>query len=80
MAGKVLKLVGLAALAAAVGKVLKDRSSEPTWHSTPVAVPTPKPARDAAGSSPDEAAADAVETPHVPTTPDAPAETVVLEE
>ncbi len=37
-------------------------------------------ADDAAGSSPDEAAADQVEAPHVPTTPDAPAEIVVLEE
>jgi len=82
---KLLVLVGLAGVAAAVAKKVKDMRSGPVWHSTadsepeaPLAVvPEPveeTPADDAAGAAPDEAIADAAEAPHQPTTPDAPLE------
>jgi hypothetical protein len=82
---KLLVMVGLAGVAAAVAKKFKDQRSEPTWHTAPdtepeaplAVVPEPveeTPADDAAGAAPDEAIADAAEAPHQPTTPDAPLE------
>jgi hypothetical protein len=86
---KILIVLGLAGVAAAVAKKLADKKPGPVWHTPdtdaePVvrAVPDESPgpvADDAAGAAPDEAAADALEEPHVPTTPDAPAEQVDLE-
>jgi hypothetical protein len=75
---KLLVLAGLAAVAAAVAKKVKDQQAQPVWH-TPDTDPDPgtgagpaAAADDAAGASPDEALADSVEEPHVATTPDAP--------
>ena len=68
---KLLVLAGLAGAVAVVAKKLKDQQAQPVWH-TPDTDPEPASADDAAGSSPDEALADSVEEPHVPTTPDAP--------
>lgn len=89
---KVLTFLGLGTAAVFVAKKIKDRRT-PQWHTAPVGVPT-MPAQnqaqnqaqsqaqadDASGASPDEAAADQAEHPHRATTPDNPAETVVLED
>lgn len=81
---KLLFATGLGGLAFLVVRRLSGGSSEPQWQSTvpprPTTVPTTTTARDVAGASPGEAASDSVETAHVPTTPDAPAETVKLED
>lgn len=76
---KLFLLVGLGAVAAAVVKKVKG-GSEPQWQSAapPAPAPRPTPADDAAGGSPDEAAADSAENPHQPTNPDDPAEKVEI--
>ncbi len=91
---KIMTVLGLAGIAAAVTKALSDRQSTATWQSayTPTA-PTPAapaspvtPAAPAAGAddtgaaSPDEAIADAEETPHGATTPENPVEVVEVDE
>lgn len=55
------------------------RPSETATDTAP-ATATTSTADDAAGASPDEAAADAAEEPHPVTTPDDPAEVVVIDE
>ena len=73
---KLLVLAGLAGAAAVVVKKLKDQQAEPVWHTPDTDADTY--ADDAAGASPDEALSDAVEEPHVATTPDAPLEETKL--
>jgi len=82
-----LILLGLGGLVAFVVKKKSDREPTTAWQSS--YTPTPasatggahkaeaeEAADDAAGASPDVAAADAAATPHPATTPDNPAETV----
>ena len=84
-----LVLLGLGGLVAYVVKKKSDREPTTAWQSSYTPTPasttdnTPggahkaeEPADDAAGASPDVAAADAAATPHPATTPDNPAETV----
>ena len=84
-----LVLLGLGGLVAFVVKKKSDREPTTAWQSsytpTPASATTgagggahkaEEPADDAAGASPDVAAADAAATPHEATTPDNPAETV----
>ncbi len=91
--GKLKKLVlfgGLAGLAAFVASKLKSGQDSKNWQSSytptpPPAPPTPAPAPaatadDSAGSSPDEALADGTESAHPVSTPDDPADEVVLDE
>lgn len=93
--GKLRKIVlfsGLAAAAAFVAKKLKGGQESQNWQSsyTPTPPPAPRPptpaptpaavADDSAGSSPDEALADSAESPHTVSTPDAPAEEVVIDD
>jgi hypothetical protein len=85
---KLLLVTGLAAAGGFVYKKLRSDATEDNWQSS--YVPTPAPpatpaapqadADDAGGSSPDEAIADAAETPHAVSTPDDPAETVTIDE
>jgi len=86
---KLLVLAGLAGAAAVVVKKIQSQQAQPVWHTpdtdpaTLSVVPDPEPetaepADDAAGAGPDEALADAVEEPHVATTPDAPLEEVEI--
>lgn len=88
--GKLKKLLLFGGLAAAAGFAVKklqgDKASD-NWQSSyvpspPPPAPTavPDAAHDEAGSSPDEAVADAAEAPHPVTTPDDPAETVTIDE
>ena len=85
---------GLAAGAAFVASKIKGGQDSANWNSSytptppppaPTAAPTPAApqagveADDPAGSSPDEALADAAEAPHDVTTPDAPADEVVID-
>jgi hypothetical protein len=88
--GKLKKLVlfgGLAAVAAFVASKLKGDQDSKNWQSSytptpPPAPPTPAPAPtadDSAGSSPDEALADSAESAHAVSTPDEPADEVVLD-
>jgi vacuolar-type H+-ATPase subunit H len=85
---RLLVVLGLGAVAAAVAKKLSDREPTTAWQSSY----TPTPAATAAdddnggahradaddqgGASPDVAAADAAAAPHPATTPDNPAETI----
>ncbi len=81
---KLLLVLGLGGLLAAVAKKLADRPATTTWQSA--YTPTPDPeggahraedeADDQGGSSPDVVAADNAAEPHATTTPDNPAETV----
>lgn len=84
-----LGLVGLAGIAALVAKSFSDRQATTAWQSsyepTPAAPPASAPSSaggkhvdDEAASSPDEALADAAETPHATTDPDHPAEEINL--
>ena len=85
---KLLLVTGLAAAGGFVYKKLRSDATEDNWQSS--YMPTPAPpatpsapqadADDAGGSSPDEAIADAAETPHAVSTPDDPAETVTIDE
>lgn len=83
---KLLFLGVLAAIGAVVFKKLRGSSASDNWQSAYVPTPPPatpsadKPADDEAGAGPDEAAADAAAEPHEPTTPDAPAEVVEVDE
>jgi vacuolar-type H+-ATPase subunit H len=93
---KVMLLGVLAAAAAFVANKLKGRQESQSWQSTYQPSPPPTPATpptpaapgagadaetdDPAGSSPDEALSDAVESPHPATTPDNPADEVVIDE
>lgn len=77
---KALLLVGLAGLGFAAVKKFTGQDSqawETSYQPTPPA-PTPAapPLHDTAAATPDEALADAAETPHAASTPDQPAETV----
>ena len=81
--GKLRKLALFAAVAGAVGfvaKKLQGGKQADTWQSSyvpkPAPVPTPTAVKDAGGSAPDEAIADAAEDPHPVTTPDEPADVV----
>jgi len=88
--GKLKKLLlfgGLAAVAGFIAKKLKGDKASDNWQSSYVPSPpppAPAPVRDtgddSAGSSPDEAVADAAEEPHAVTTPDDPADTVTIDE
>jgi hypothetical protein len=81
-----LILLGLGAVVAFVVKKKSDREPTTAWQSSYTPTPTStttggahkadEPADDAAGASPDVAAADAAAAPHPATTPDNPAETV----
>lgn len=80
-----LILLGLGGLVAFVVKKKSDREPTTAWQSSYTPTPTStsggahkaeEPADDAAGASPDVAAADAAATPHPATTPENPAETV----
>jgi F0F1-type ATP synthase membrane subunit b/b' len=80
-----LILLGLGGLVAFVVKKKSDREPTTAWQSSYTPTPTStsggahkaeESADDAAGASPDVAAADAAATPHPATTPDNPAETV----
>lgn len=86
---KVVLFGGLAAAAAFVASKLKGSQDSASWNSSytptpppaPPAAPTPATdAEDAAGAMPGEALADAGDTPHEVTTPDDPAEEVVIDE
>ena len=85
---------GLAAGAAFVASKLKGGQDSANWNSSYTPSPPPAPAApaptpaapqagletdDPAGASPDEALADAAESPHDVTTPDSPADEVVIE-
>lgn len=75
---KALLLVGLAGLGFAAVKKLTAQDSqawETSYQPTPPA-PAAAPVHDTAAATPDEALADAAETPHAASTPDQPAETV----
>ena len=71
-------------------KKLRGQSASDNWQSSYTPAPAPsssatppvatEPADDSAGSSPDEALADATGEPHPVSTPDDPAEVVTLEE
>lgn len=69
-----LVLGGVAGAAAFVAKKLQDGGNDP-WQSSYTPTPPPAPA----GSSPDEALADATGAPHQATTPDDPATSVDLD-
>jgi hypothetical protein len=82
---KVLILLGLGGIIAAVAKKLSDRQPTTAWQSS--YTPTPAAAsgagggahkadNDQGGASPDVAAADAASAPHEATTPENPAETI----
>ncbi len=92
--GKLKKVALFAVIAAAVGFVAKKlqggKAGSDNWQSS--YVPTPPPAApaptdapsatvtdDVGGSSPDEALADAAETPHPVTTPDEPADVIEID-
>ena len=78
---RMLIVVGLGGLAAAVAKQLSDRQATTAWQSayTPPPAPSaPSHVDDEAAAAPDEAAADAAREPHTATTPDNPAEEVHL--
>jgi hypothetical protein len=87
---KVLLFGGLAAAGAVAFKKLRGQSASDNWQSSYTPAPAPsssanppvatEPADDSAGSSPDEAIADATGEPHPVSTPDDPAEVVTLEE
>ena len=79
--GKLKKFALFAAIAGAVGfvaKKLQGGQQADNWQSSYVPKPAPaaSPVKDAGGSAPDEAIADAAEDPHPVTTPDEPAEVV----
>jgi hypothetical protein len=82
--GKLKRLALFAAVAGAVGFVAKKLqgggAKEDNWQSSyvpkPAPVPTPTPVKDAGGSAPDEAIADAAEEAHPVSTPDEPADVV----
>lgn len=83
---KVLLFGGLAAGAAFVASKLKGSQDADAWNSsyTPTPPPAPAPAPgsdadDAAGAMPGEALSDAGEAPHDVTTPDDPADEVVID-
>ena len=89
--GKLKKFMifgAIAAAAAFVASKLRGGQDSSSWNSsyTPTPPPAPAPAAprpgvdDSAGSSPDEALADAAESAHEVTTPDDPAEEVVVDE
>jgi vacuolar-type H+-ATPase subunit H len=85
---------GLAAGAAFVAAKLKGGRDSANWNTSYTPAPAPAPsaaptpaapqagveADDPAGSSPDEALADAAESPHDVTTPDQPADEVVIDD
>ena len=91
---KILLFSGLAAGAAFVAKKLSGGSESKNWQSsyTPAPPPAPRPAPtpaapqsgasgdDEGGASPDEALADAAQGAHASTTPDDPADEVVVDE
>ena len=83
--GKLKKLALFAAVAGAVGfiaKKLQGGKQTDNWQSSyvpkpaPAPAPSPAPVKDAGGSAPDEAIADAADDPKPVTTPDQPAEVV----
>jgi hypothetical protein len=80
--GKLKKFALFAAVAGAVGFIAKKLQGggqqADNWQSSyvPKPAPAPSPVKDAGGSAPDEAIADAAEDPHPVTTPDEPAEVV----
>jgi hypothetical protein len=89
--GKFRKFVLFAAVAGAVGfvaKKLQGGKQADSWQSSYVPKPAPAPApapaptavKDAGGSAPDEAIADAAEEPQPVTTPDEPAEVIDIAE
>ncbi|NPC98795.1 hypothetical protein [Nocardioides sp. zg-DK7169] len=94
--GRLRKVALVALVAGAAGFVAKKIQAGRTdsWQSSYVPAPPPAgptsprapgapkvtPEDDAGGASPDEALADQAEAPHTPTTPDAPAEVVDLDE
>ena len=73
---KLLVLFGLAGVAALVAKKLQQQ--EPVWHTPDTDADWT--ADDAAGSSPDEALADAAVEPHEATSPDAPVQETVVDD
>lgn len=82
--GRLRKIALFAAVAGAVGFIAKKlqggSKQEDSWQSSyvpkPAPAPAPTPVKDAGGSAPDEAIADAAEEAHPVTTPDEPAEVV----
>ena len=79
--GRLKKVALFAALAGALGFVAKKLQSgkqTDNWQSSyvPKPAPAPAPVKDAGGSAPDEAIADAADDPQPVTTPDAPADVV----
>ena len=88
---KLLLVTGLAALGGFIFSKVKGGQTTDNWQSSyvptpppPAPVPTDGPTDggtdDVAGASPDEAVADATDTPHPVSTPDDPAETVTIDE
>ena len=79
---KLLVLTGIVAAAAFIAKKLRAGGESENWQSsyTPTPAPRPVPEDDFGGASPDEAIADAAETPHPVTTPDEPADVVDVED
>lgn len=77
---KALLLLGLAGLGFAAVKKLTGQDSqawETSYQPTPPApAPAAAPVHDTAAATPDEALADAAETPHAVSTPDQPADTI----
>jgi vacuolar-type H+-ATPase subunit H len=91
--GKLKKLLLLGGLAAAAGvayQKLRGQSANDNWQSSYTPAPAPsssstppvatEPADDSAGSSPDEALADATGEPHPVSTPEDPAEVISLDD
>ena len=79
--GRLKKVALFAAVAGALGFVAKKLQSgkqTDNWQSSyvPKPAPAPAPVKDAGGSAPDEAIADAADDPQPVTTPDDPADVV----
>jgi len=81
---KLVGLAGLAGIGGLIAKQFSDRQASTAWQSSYKPTPAPaSPSRrfadDVGASAPDEAAADAAETPHAATTPDNPAEVIEID-
>lgn len=78
---KLFVLLGLGAVGAFVAKKVRGGGQEEWQAASASPAPAPRPAHDAAGGgTPDEAAADAAEGAHTPTTPDAPVSEVAVDD
>lgn len=84
---KLVGLAGLAGIGGLIAKQFSDRQASTAWQSSYKPTPAPasptSPSRrfadDEGASAPDEAVADAAETPHAATTPDNPVEVIEID-